>query len=72
MGYRLFRLPQISSSFLIGFVRLGLWDWEIVCVCGLVRLWVCGFVCVVRLGLWVCVCLCVCLCLRAVCFGVVV
>ena len=37
-GNRLFRRPQISFTFVIMFVCLGL------CDCGMVALWVCGFV----------------------------
>ena len=70
MGYRLFRRPQISFSFVIRLVSLGLCDLGIVCVCvcvcvcvrGLVSFWV-RVLCVWArrfVGLWACCFLCVC------------
>ena len=74
MGYRLFRRRQISLSFVIGCVGLGLrycgivgfGDWEIVCVGLFVSLWVlvlcaCFFLCLSAYpfeGLSVFACLC--------------
>ena len=61
MGYRLFRLPQISFVCVTVFVCLGL------CDCGIVGLWGGEFVDVCVSAWWVCVCVFACLCLFVGC-----